>query len=296
MTNRTSPALRVHRSGHGREPGTRAQGHHRHGFSSWGRKQASAPGGRPLYKISSSHETSPRVKLPQGKRWRRTIGVGVLEFIGEGLAFSLGQRLDKSQRLKQRLAACSAHGGCGKMHHAHVFAADGVNHIVWRSTQELCDDRKLIDVILSGEQGLSLQHLREDASRTPNVHLHVVLLPCKHDLGGAIVPRRYITGHLWVLDTGKAKVADFQIAVFVDEDVAGFEVAMDNARRVDEFQPSLQAVSERPRKRGFLSGIVTHQNLIQEILNKLFLQRSGGQKSVQVSSQQLGDEVAMAES
>lgn len=90
-------------------------------------------------------------------------------------------------------------------------------------------------MILSWEQWLSLQHLREDAGRTPNIHFHVVFLPCEHDLGSAIIPGRDIACHLRVLNTGKTKVANLQVAVLVDEDVARLKIAMDNTGRVDIF-------------------------------------------------------------
>jgi hypothetical protein len=37
---------------------------------------------------------------------------------------------------------------------------------------------------------------------------------------------------------GQAKIADFQVAVGVDEDVGGLEVPVENIRRVDVFQAS----------------------------------------------------------
>lgn len=40
--------------------------------------------------------------------------------------------------------------------------------------------------------------------------------------------------------SGKSKVTNFQIAVIVDQDIARFEVTMDNTRRMDIFQPPLR--------------------------------------------------------
>lgn len=95
-------------------------------------------------------------------------------------------------------------------------------------------------MILAREQWLALEHLGKDAASTPYVNLNVVLLPGKHDLGSAVVPGRHVTRHLGVLDSRKAEVADLEIAVLVDEDVAGLEVTVDDACRVDIFQSSLQ--------------------------------------------------------
>lgn len=117
----------------------------------------------------------------------------------------------------------------------HVLAADGLNDIIRRRSEEFGDDGELIDVVLAGEEWLALQHLREDAACTPNVNLNVVLLPGEHDLGRAVVSGRDISGHLWVLDSREAEVANLEIAVLVDEDVARLEIAVNNASRVHVF-------------------------------------------------------------
>jgi hypothetical protein len=41
------------------------------------------------------------------------------------------------------------------------------------------------------------------------------------------------------LDSGQTKIANLEIAVFVDEDVAGLEITMDDTGGVDIFQTSL---------------------------------------------------------
>jgi hypothetical protein len=144
--------------------------------------------------------------------------VCVLELVLEGLALTLGQRLDESEG---------------------VLAADRADNIIWRGAEQFGDDGELVDVVLSGEKGLALEHFSEDAACAPDVYLDVVLLPREHDLRCSVVSRRDIAGHLRVLDTGKAKVANLQIAVLVDENVGGFEVTVDNAGGVDVFQTTL---------------------------------------------------------
>ncbi len=99
-------------------------------------------------------------------------------------------------------------------------------------------------MVLAGEQRLPLEHLGEDATGAPDVDLDVVLLPGEHDLGGAVVAGRDVARHLRVLDARQAEVADLQVAVLVDQDVAGFQVAMHDARRVHVFQASLACVSD----------------------------------------------------
>jgi len=121
----------------------------------------------------------------------------------------------------------------------YVFTRDRVDNIVGRCTQELRDDGELVYVILAGEERLALQHLGEDATSTPDVHLDIVFLPREHDLGRPVVSRRDISCHLWVLDARQTKIADLEIAVFVYEDVAGFQVSMHDPGRMDILQTSL---------------------------------------------------------
>lgn len=121
----------------------------------------------------------------------------------------------------------------------HVFTGNAVDDIVGRSTEELGDNGELVDVVLAGEQRLALQHLGENASRTPDVDLNVVLLPCEHDLGSAVISRRDVASHLGVLNTGETEVANLQVAVLVDENVAGLQITVDYTSRVDVFQAAL---------------------------------------------------------
>ena len=114
-----------------------------------------------------------------------------------------------------------------------------MDHIIWGGSEKLGDDGELVDVVLPGEEGLALQHLRKDAPGTPDVNLHIILLPCEHDLRRSIVSCRDVSRHLRILDSGQAEVADLEIAVFVDEDVAGLEITMNDPCRVDIFQPAL---------------------------------------------------------
>ena len=122
---------------------------------------------------------------------------------------------------------------------SYVLTSNCVNNIIWWGSKKLGDDRELVDVILPWEKRLALQHLRKDTSSTPDINLNIVFLPCKHNLGGSVVSRRDIASHLGVLNTGQTEVADLQIAVLVDQDVAGLEIAMDNACGVDILEPSL---------------------------------------------------------
>lgn len=99
---------------------------------------------------------------------------------------------------------------------------------------------ELVDVIFSREQRLPLKHLGENTSCAPYVNLDVVLLPCEHDFRGAVVSCRHVACHLRVLDSGKAKVAYFQVAVLVYKDVAGLQVTVNDTGGMHIFEPPLR--------------------------------------------------------
>ena len=126
---------------------------------------------------------------------------------------------------------------------AYVFAADGLDNIIWGSTQEFCDDGELVDVVLSREQRLALEHFCEDTACTPDIDLNIVFLPCKHNLRCTVVTSGNVSGHLRVLYTGQAEIADLQIAVLVYEDVAGLQVTVNDTGGVDVLQTTLSGVS-----------------------------------------------------
>jgi hypothetical protein len=132
------------------------------------------------------------------------------------------------------------------MTNSHILAADGLDNIIRGRSEELSDDGELVDVVLAWKQRLAFEHLGKDAASAPNIHFHIVLLPGKHDLRGSIISRRNVTRHLWVLDPSKAEIANLQITIFVDQDVAGLEISVNDTGRVDIFETSL-ATGLRPR-------------------------------------------------
>lgn len=123
----------------------------------------------------------------------------------------------------------------------YVLTGNGVDNIIWWSSEKFGDDGELVDVILSWEQRFAFQHLCEYTSRTPNINFHVILLPCKHDLWSSVVSCRDISCHLRILNTSETEIADLKIAVLVDEDVAGLEITMNDACRVNIFQSTLKS-------------------------------------------------------
>lgn len=178
--------------------------------------------------------------------------VGVLELLREGDALALGQRLDESER---------------------VLGADGLDDLIWWGTEQLSNDGELVDVVLAWEERLAFEHLCKDASCTPHVNSHVVFLPGEHDLGGTVVTCADVAGHLRVLDTGETEIADLEIAVLVDENVAGLQVTVDYTCRVHVLE--------------------TSEDLVQEILDELLLKRSACEQSVKIGTKELGNKVAV---
>lgn len=156
----------------------------------------------------------------------------------------------------------------------HILARNSMNNVVRRRPQQLRNDRELINMILPRKQWLPLQHLGKDAARAPDIDLDVVLLPRQHDLGRAVVARRDVARHLRVLDAREPEVADLEVAVLVDEDVGGLEVAVHDAGAVDVFEAA--------------------KDLIEEVLDELLFEGAGGEEAVEVGAEELGDEVAGA--
>ena len=128
---------------------------------------------------------------------------------------------------------------CGRSSVTYVLAADSLDNIIRGGSEQFGDDGKLVDVVLAGEQRLALEHLGEDTSNTPDINFNIVLLPSEHDLRSSVVSCRDVTSHLGVLNTGQTEVANLQIAVLVDQNVAGLQVTVDNTSRMDVFQSAL---------------------------------------------------------
>jgi hypothetical protein len=118
----------------------------------------------------------------------------------------------------------------------------------------------------------------------------IVLLPRQHDLWRTVVSSRNVTSHLRVLDSGKTEIANLQIAVLVDKNVGRLEIAVDDTGRVDVFETTLGGVNM------LLKGAVrkdTYEDLVQEVLDELLLQRARGEQTVEICAKELGHKVAV---
>jgi hypothetical protein len=159
---------------------------------------------------------------------------------------------------------------------------------------------------------MPFQHLRKDTSHTPNVDCDIVFLPGKHNFRRTVVPRGDVSGHLGILDTSESKITNLrkapvrtrmarqwrsdgylQITVFVYQDIAWFlprvswslvkhrpirahEIAVNNASRVNIFETSLELMGLSCLILPYtLTASYAHQDLVQKILHKLFLEGLG---------------------
>lgn len=160
----------------------------------------------------------PLLALPAEVEEQLTQWVFGCKFTGQGLPFSLGQRLNKSQS---------------------VFTANGFDDVVWWCAEQFRDDGELINMVLARKERFALQHLSEDTAGAPDVDLDVVFLPGQHDFRCAVIPGRDVAGHLRILNSRQSKVADLEITVFVHQDVGWFEVTVNHTGRMYIFEAAL---------------------------------------------------------
>jgi hypothetical protein len=91
---------------------------------------------------------------------------------------------------------------------------------------------KLVDFVFALEEGFSCQELAKNAADGPHVDGLAVASCAEEELRGAVPEGDDELGEFWgwgVADvTGHAKVGDFELAAVVEEEIGGFEVAMED--------------------------------------------------------------------
>ena len=135
----------------------------------------------------------------------------------------------------------------------------------------------MVELVLSGEQRLALEHLGEDASRAPDINLDAVLLNGEHDLGGTVVWHRNVSSHQGVLDPGQTEITNLEVAILVEQDVARVEVPLNDTRRVDVLQSFLRNVSGGEEQPVIGTASSAHQYLVEDVLDELFLEGTRSQ-------------------
>ena len=109
------------------------------------------------------------------------------------------------------------------------------------------DLEDLVDLAVAREERLARRHLRVDAADTPHVDARAVLPAAEQDLRRAVPERDDLVG---VGAEGHAEgprepeVGEFEVAFFVDEEVLGFEVAVQHAVGVAVARSFEQLVGE----------------------------------------------------
>ncbi len=99
-------------------------------------------------------------------------------------------------------------------------------------------------------EGYSVANRKSAGSGSEKKNVTHVVCKAEHNLRCAIPPRRDIFGHEPLLlglikPAGKSKIANFELAIRVDEQVARLEIAVQHVGRVDVFQTAERLVDER---------------------------------------------------
>jgi hypothetical protein len=107
------------------------------------------------------------------------------------------------------------------------------------TSQNLHDHTKLIKAILPREKRPPKHHLSKYTANTPDINFFVIPPPGEHDLRGSIIPSTDIAGHLRFLKTGLTEVGDLEMAVLIYQNIAWFQITVDNTSRMQIFKTSL---------------------------------------------------------
>eukprot|EP00053_Salpingoeca_punica_P009719 m.87469 g.87469 ORF g.87469 m.87469 type:complete len:324 (-) comp15129_c0_seq1:76-1047(-) len=121
---------------------------------------------------------------------------------------------------------------------ARIGVRDVVDKVLLRAAEHLCDAAELLQIVLALEQRLLGQHLGENTSDRPEIHLFCVhaavsLLPAEHNVGCAVPAGLHVPRHgLLAFKARQSKVENLDGAVEIDTDVTGLQIAVDDAARV----------------------------------------------------------------
>lgn len=104
--------------------------------------------------------------------------------------------------------------------------------LLTRRTEQTENLEDLVNFGVAREEGLAGSHFGEDAADTPHVDAGAVLASAEQDFGRAVPEGDDLVGICAERDAkgaGKTEVSDFEVAVFVNEEVLGLEVAVEDA-------------------------------------------------------------------
>ena len=120
-----------------------------------------------------------------------------------------------------------------------------------RSAENQQDLVELVDIVLAAEERFSPEKLGQDASCRPDVNGLGVVGEREHDLRRPVPSGGHVLGHkssvllgVFQKPAGQPEVADLELAVGVDEQVARLQVAVEHVGRVDVLEPTQHLVDE----------------------------------------------------
>lgn len=144
------------------------------------------------------------------------------------------------QRILRSIIGCQHPNRTNQLHEwTYILAIHSFHDLFGRLAQGLSDKRKLVHMVFSREERLSWHHFRQNAPDTPDIYSIAIFLPCQHDLRCSIVSCCDIACHLVVLLSSQSEIADFQITIFVDQEIAGFKVTVNHPGWMKIFQSTL---------------------------------------------------------
>lgn len=104
----------------------------------------------------------------------------------------------------------------------------------------------LMHMVSSGKQRLSVHKLHKDATHRPHINGSSILWRVQQQLRCPVPSGDHIFSHELVLwsRSSKTKINDLQIAICIQQKVAGFQISMNNIGRMYVFQPSKDLIQE----------------------------------------------------
>lgn len=127
-----------------------------------------------------------------------------------------------------------------------VLVPDEPQVVVGRGPDDLGDEPHLVHVVSPREERRPVDELHEDAADGPDVDGGGVVGGVEQQLGRPVPPRHHVLRHHVALRRRprEAEVADLEVAVGVQQQVAGLQVPVDHVRRVDVLEPPQQLVQK----------------------------------------------------
>eukprot|EP00962_Isochrysis_galbana_P009630 scaffold2684_cov124-Isochrysis_galbana.AAC.11 len=121
----------------------------------------------------------------------------------------------------------------------------------------LDDQAELVQIVATGQQRLARHHLSENAAACPDVNRSRIRLVLEQQLWSAVPARHDVLSEphvfdlcTWVHRARQPKVANLQVTILVDQEIAWFQIAVQHMGRMERMD--------------------TAQDLVEEVLKMLF--------------------------